>query len=179
MKTQVKLLVNVFCLSLMTMSSIIAFGQKNELHQHSESCSHKIIDNNPVHVFEGKGYNRLEDGIRNQMRFSGTVTSEVSLNNNEITVHKAGVYKISVSTDIDREDIIQKRVNYEIVINGKEAFQTNSHTFPSTGVYSFQVQLKENDRLCFNLVKITDEEDNVSQNRLTVQFTDPSLISHK
>ncbi|MFD2034652.1 hypothetical protein ACFSKL_07630 [Belliella marina] len=173
-------------MSLMTMLSIIAFGQQgeslrfgqqNKPHQHSESCGH-VKDNNPVRVMEGKGYNSLEDGVRNQMRFSGTGGTEVSLRDNEVIVHKTGVYKISVSTDIDKDDIIQKRVNYEVVVNGKEAFQTNSHTFPSTGVYSFQVQLKENDRLCFNLVKIMDEEDNISQNKLTVQFTDPALISY-
>lgn len=143
--------------------------------QHNE----KVIDKNPIYFFEGTGYS--ESGTKKRIAFSklnvdGDNKNEVSLNNNEFTVKKDGIYRINLSSEINKIANKEKQVNYLINLNAKAPFQSEPGTLSLEGVYSFQIQLKEGDQLSFDIQndKITDT---LWKNNVSIRFTDPKLIT--
>ncbi|MGU3376988.1 hypothetical protein [Chryseobacterium sp. M5A1_1a] len=144
------------------------------LAQHHED----IVDGNPIYSVEGIGY--IDSETKKRMVFStltveGNNQNEVSLNNNEITVKKDGIYRITLISEVNKTLESGKHINYFINLNGKLAFQSEQGMLSSQGMYSFQIQLKKDDLLSFD---IEDQQmlNPAWKNNLSIRFTDPKLI---
>ncbi|WP_123921501.1 hypothetical protein [Chryseobacterium viscerum] len=145
---------------------------------YSQQHIEKMIDKNPVYAIEGIGYN--ESGVKKLMNFSklsaqGEDKGEIMLTNNEIEVTKNGIYRISVSSEINKNPKDKQQPIFAVHINGKEAFVARKGNLSAEGEYYFQIQLKKGDVLSFSIVDeaITAME----KNSLRISFTDPALIT--
>jgi len=143
--------------------------------------SENVVDRNTLYSFEGKGTDSI--GTSAVLRFSslrlmGANTEGIQLNNNEIKVGKTGIYKFSILSDPSSNSIL----NYAFFLNGKYAFESKDEQWDASKEYKIQIQLKEGDRLYFLPVENTNEDVKkpsfVGNNRLTIQFTDPHLITY-
>ncbi|WP_027383895.1 hypothetical protein [Epilithonimonas caeni] len=137
------------------------------------------IDKNPVYSIEGTGYQ--ESGSKRQFIFSnlnieGDNKNEIILNNNEITVKKDGIYRISLSSEINKGVEKEQQLQYSIHLNDKEAFLSEKGAISPEGLYYFQIQMKSGDTLSFDVLsdKVLGA---TSKNKLSVRFTDPKLIT--
>ncbi|MFP3835599.1 hypothetical protein [Chryseobacterium sp. SIMBA_028] len=144
------------------------------LAQHTED----IVDGNPIYSVEGTGY--IDSETKKRMVFSnltveGNNQDEISLNDNEIKVKKEGIYRITLGSEVNKTLESGKYINYFINLNGKPAFQSELGMLSSQGIYSFQIQLKKDDLLSFD---ITDHEalNPTFKNTMSIRFTDPKLI---
>lgn len=140
-----------------------------------------VVDKNPTYSFEGTGF--VESGISKRMVFSsnsiieGENKNEVSINNNEITINKDGVYRINISSGMSKEAAKAREVNYSVNLNGKEIFRSEQGSLSLQGIYRFQIQLKKNDILSFDIID-NDEKNGIERkNYLSIRFTDPSLMT--
>ncbi|SDG38728.1 hypothetical protein SAMN05421825_3220 [Epilithonimonas hungarica] len=137
------------------------------------------IDKNPVYSIEGTGYQ--ESGSKRQIIFSnlnieGDNKNEITLNNNEITVKKDGIYRIGLSSEINKGVEKEQQLKYSIHLNNKEAFQSEKGALSLEGKYYFQIQLKSGDTLSFDV--LSDKVlSTTSKNNLSIRFTDPKLIT--
>ncbi len=135
-----------------------------------------VIDHNPIYLLAGNGYQEVDGKYR--MNFStlsvkGNNTNEISFKGNEITVKKDGVYRISISSDVNKGN--ESPVNYLINLNSKPAFQSNKSLLSEDNSYSFQMQLKKDDVLSFDIENNGDAK-TVWKNNLTIRFANPDLI---
>ena len=158
-----------FLLMLLSICSI----SNAQTHTNTETT-----DDNPIYLFEGAGFEESETGRR--MNFStstvkGNNTNEVSMNNNEFTVKKDGIYRISVSSDINKGLEKEKQVYYLINLNSKQAFHSEEGILSPEGIYSFQIQLKKDDVLGFEIAN-DQAINNKWKNNLSIRFSDPNLI---
>ena len=71
--------------------------------------------------------------------------------NNIAKVKKDGIYRFTLNTNLNATERKQKDVSYYVNLNGKEAFSKNQRNIPSNGEYYFQIQLKANDSVAFNI----------------------------
>lgn len=145
------------------------------LAQHNED----IVDGNPIYSVEGTGY--IDSETKKRMVFSnlaveGNNQDEISLNDNEVKVKKEGIYRITLGSEVNKTLESRKHINYFININGKPAFQSEVGMLSSQGIYSFQIQLKKDDILSFD---IADHEtiNQTWKNNMSIRFTDPRLIT--
>ncbi|WP_312765311.1 hypothetical protein [Epilithonimonas sp.] len=137
------------------------------------------IDKNPVYSIEGTGYEESESKrqfIFSNLNIEGDNKNEITLNNNEITVKKDGIYRISLSSEINKGVEKEQQLQYSIHLNNKEAFQSEKGAISQEGIYYFQIQLKSGDTLSFD-VPSDKMLDATSKNNLSVRFTDPNLIT--
>ncbi|MPT30675.1 MAG: hypothetical protein E2600_03200 [Chryseobacterium sp.] len=135
-----------------------------------------VIDSNPIYSLAGTGYQETDGKYR--MKFStlsvkGNNTNEISFKDNEITVKKDGVYRISISSDVNKGS--KNPVNYLINLNSKPAFQSNKSLLSEDNSYSFQMQLKKDDVLSFDIENSGDTK-TAWRNNLTIRFANPGLI---
>lgn len=160
-------------LKILTLCILPIFSGSVYAQQHIEK---KMTDTNPVYSIEGTGYH--EQGTKNRINFSKLTSandkSEVSLNNNEITVHKTGVYRINLISETGRNTKAENQVPYYVNLNGKEAFRGSGNSLDDTGYY-FQIQLKKGDILSFDVPE-TENAGKSGTNKLNIRFSDPELF---
>ncbi|WP_312767142.1 hypothetical protein [Epilithonimonas sp.] len=168
-----KILINfkILFLFLLTLVCESVYAQKNS---HNDAI---MIDKNPIYSFTGIGYKETEGKYR--MNFStlsvkGNNTNEVYFKDNEVTVKKDGVYRIYISSDINKGN--ENPVNYLINLNSKPAFQSTKSLLSEDNSYFFQMQLKKDDVLSFD---IENDKPNGNQwnNKLIIKFADPKLMT--
>ncbi|MBB4807946.1 hypothetical protein HNP38_003262 [Chryseobacterium defluvii] len=141
-----------------------------------------VIDKNPIYSFEGRGF--METGMDKRMIFfsnsiiEGENKNEVSMNNNEMTINKDGIYRINISSGISKEAVKAGQAYYSVNLNGKEIFRSEQGSLSPQGVYRFQIQLKKDDILSFSRVddQSMNNNDIERKNYLSVRYTDPELM---
>jgi len=162
------------CIITTLIFSTVSFGQENEPYDH------KVIDKNSIYRIKGSGFENVNEKmllVFSQMSTKGEDAGEVSLSNNEITVNKSGVYRVSLLCNLTEEELQNKLANYSVNLNGKEVFGTNYHSFPESGKYEFQVQLEKGDKMSFGITRRQEYQDISLNNTLEIRFTDPDLIT--
>lgn len=162
------LLKKITFLSTLFLSTYMLFAQGKSNYE-----DHKIIDSNPIYTISGNGISNL--GTQEKLSFSTQNNSEIEVLDNTVKVKKDGIYRFTLSTNLNAAERKQKDIGYYVSLNGKESFNKNQRNIPANGEYYFQIQLKANDLIAFN-VKGNEEINNNLQNTLKIQFTDPTLI---
>ncbi|MCX8525316.1 hypothetical protein OF897_15465 [Chryseobacterium formosus] len=162
------LLKKITFLSTLFLSTYMLFAQGKSSHE-----DHKIIDSNPIYTITGNGISN--SGTQEKLFFSTQNNSEIEVLDNTVKVKKDGIYRFTLSTNLNAAERKQKDISYYVSLNGKESFNKNQRNIPANGEYYFQIQLKANDLIAFN-VKGNEEINNNLQNTLKIQFTDPKLI---
>lgn len=166
-----KLLNKIRFSAIFLLSTYVIYAQGSSSKNHD----HKITDSNPVYIITGNGISNA--GSSEMLSFSGVQNNnEIELTDNAIKVKKDGIYRFTLNTNLGTAERKQKEVSYHVILNGKESFNKNQRNLPSNGEFYFQIQLKANDMIAFN-VKGNEEIDATKiMSNLKIQFTDPSLI---
>lgn len=141
----------------------------------NENHDHKVTDSNPIYIISGNGILNTVSGEK--LSFSGAQSNnEIELTENAVKVKKDGVYRFTLNTNLSAAERKQKEISYYVILNNKESFNKHQRNLPSNGEFYFQIQLKANDVIAFN-VRGNEEIDAAKlQNNLKIQFTDPKLI---
>ena len=157
-------------LSALFFSAYLMYAQEKNSHE-----DHKITDSNPVYTITGNGISTSQ--VQEKLSFSSSQNnSEIEVSDNSVKVKKEGIYRFTLSTNLNATERKQKDISYYVSLNGKEVFNKNQRYIPANGEYYFQIQLKANDSIAFN-VKGNEEIDTTKlQNNLKIQFADPQLI---
>ncbi|SEP82423.1 hypothetical protein [Epilithonimonas lactis] len=165
-----KLLNKIRLSAMLILSAYVMYAQGN-----AKGNDHKIIDSNPIHTISGNGI--LNVGTNGKLSFSGAESnSDFEMTDSAIKAKKDGIYRFTLNTNLATTERKQKDLSYYVNLNGKEAFSKNQRDFPSNGEFYFQIQLKANDLITFN-VKGSEEINSAKlQNTLKVEFTDPQLM---
>ncbi len=163
-------------LKKITLSSALLFSVCSIYAQEKSSHEdHKVIDSNPVYTITGNGISTTK--AQQRLAFSGSQNnSEIEITDNSVKVKKDGIYRFTLNTNLNATERKQKDVSYYVNLNGKEAFSKNQRNIPSNGEYYFQIQLKANDSVAFNIKASQELHTESLQNTLKIQFADPNLI---
>ena len=164
------LLKKITLLSTLLFSTYMVYAQGKSSHQ-----DHKVIDSNPVYTITGNGVS--SSNAQEKLSFSTSQNnSEIEVTDSSVKVKKDGVYRFTFNTGLNANERKQNDISYFVIYNGKEVFGKNQRNLPANGEYHFQIQLKANDLIAFNIKGNDEILKSRLQNTLKVQFTDPNLI---
>ena len=164
------LLKKITFLSTLFLSTIVIYSQGKSSHE-----DHKIIDSNPVYTITGNGISN--SNAQEKLSFSTSQNnSEIEVTDSSVKVKKDGIYRFTFNTNLNATERKQKDISYYVSLNGKEVFNKNQRNIPANGEYYFQIQLKANDLIAFNIKGNEEVSKDRLQNTLKIQFTDPKLI---
>ncbi|KFE97507.1 hypothetical protein IX39_19700 [Chryseobacterium formosense] len=165
-----QILKKITFLSAMFFSTYLMYAQGKSSHK-----DHKIIDSNPVYIITGNGISTSQ--AQEKLSFSGSQNnSEIEISDNAVKVKKNGIYRFTLNTNLNATERKENNISYYVSLNGKEAFSKNQHNIPANGEYYFQIQLKANDSIAFNIRGNGELRKESLQNTLKIQFADPKLI---
>jgi len=165
-----QILKKIISLSTLFFSTYVLYAQGKSSHD-----DHKIIDSNPVYNITGKGFSTSQ--AQEMLSFSGSQNnSEIEIYDNAVKVKKDGIYRFTLNTNLNATERKQNNISYYVSLNGKEAFSKNQRDLPANGEYYFQIQLKANDSIAFNIKGNEQLQKGNLQNTLKIQFADPKLI---